>query len=125
NWLHNGKPTGPQGPGTTETGAYTIPGTSVPPRQIGARVFLPTDAQWTRAAYHDPSGDWLYPTRNNIAPVTAMVSSVGDISNPGPNVANYNRGADWNGQDGNVTTVGGAGPLSVSYYGTYDQGGNV
>ena len=27
------------------------------------------------------------------------------MANPGANVANYNRGADWNGQDGNVTTV--------------------
>ena len=24
NWLHNGQPTGSQGPGTTETGAYAI-----------------------------------------------------------------------------------------------------
>ena len=26
NWLHNGQPTGPQGPGTTEDGAYTLNG---------------------------------------------------------------------------------------------------
>ena len=35
------------------------------------------------------------------------------------------RGADWNGQDGNVTTVGTAGAGSASFYGTFDQGGNV
>ena len=40
-------------------------------------------------------------------------------------MANYDQGADWNGQDGNVTTVGSAGPLSESFYGTSDQGGNV
>jgi hypothetical protein len=50
---------------------------------------------------------------------------VGDISNPGVNVANYRSGADWNFQDGFVTTVGSAGPLSDSFYRTADQGGNV
>ena len=40
-------------------------------------------------------------------------------------VANYDQGADWNGQDGNVTTVGSAGPSSAGPWGTYDQGGNV
>ena len=58
-------------------------------------------------------------------PTIATANAVGDISNPGANVANYDRGADWNGQDGNVTTVGSAGPLSASFYGTFDQGGNV
>jgi formylglycine-generating enzyme required for sulfatase activity len=50
---------------------------------------------------------------------------MGNISNPGANVANYNHGADWNGLDGNLTTVGSAGPLSTSHYGTFDQVGNV
>ena len=49
----------------------------------------------------------------------------GDVANPGLNVANYDKSADWNFLDGNVTTVGGCGPLSTSYWGTYDQGGNV
>jgi len=39
------------------------------------------------------------------------------------NVANYLRGADWNNQNGNVTTVGSA--EAPSHYGTFDQGGNV
>ena len=65
------------------------------------------------------------PRRSNSAPTIATANSVGDISNPGTNVANYNCGADWNGQNGNVTTVGSAGPLSQSFYGTSDQGGNV
>ena len=40
-------------------------------------------------------------------------------------MANYSFGADWNGQNGNVTTVGSAGLGSESFYGTSDQGGNV
>lgn len=39
------------------------------------------------------------------------------------NSANFNSGADWNGQNGNVTTVGTNG--SPSYYLTYDQTGNI
>ena len=39
------------------------------------------------------------------------------------NSANFNSGADWNGRDGNVTTVGTNG--GPSYYGTYDQAGNL
>jgi len=42
---------------------------------------------------------------------------------PGNNSANFNSCADWNGQDGNVTTVGSNG--GPSHYGTYDQSGNV
>jgi hypothetical protein len=36
---------------------------------------------------------------------------------------NYNNVADWNNQDGNVTTIGTNGP--PSFYNTYDQNGNV
>jgi formylglycine-generating enzyme required for sulfatase activity len=40
-------------------------------------------------------------------------------------VANFGRDAGWNGLTANVTTVGSAGPLSESFYGTSDQGGNL
>lgn len=134
NWLHNG-----QGTGDTETGAYTLLGGTPTPsngptiaRNSGATWFLPSEDEWYKAAYHQPAsqgGDsddyWLYPTASNSVPTIATADSVGNISNPGVNVANYERGADWNSRDGNVTTVGSAGPLSESFYGTSDQGGNV
>ena len=123
-WLHNCRPTGPQGPGTTESGAYAIDGDTAV-RSANALYFLPTDAEWARAAYHDPAGDWLYPTRSNTAPTPATVGSSGDVSNDSPNVANYRNGARWNQQNGNVTTTGSCGPRSTSFYGTYDQGGNI
>jgi formylglycine-generating enzyme required for sulfatase activity len=130
NWLHNGKPVGPQGPGTTETGAYilTLPNaghTAV--RQPDATWFLPNKHEWNVAAYGDTTLllPWLYPTRSNSAPKGANAELNGDVANPGLNVANYDRSADWNFRDGNVTTVGGCGPLSTSHWGTYDQGGNV
>jgi formylglycine-generating enzyme required for sulfatase activity len=135
NWLHNG-----QGSGDTETGAYTLLGGTPTPsngnsitRNVGvATWFLTSGDEWYKAAYHQPAaqgGDsddyWLYPTASNMAPTIATASSTGDISNPGTNVANYSNGADWNSLNGNVTTVGSAGPLSDSFYGTADQGGNV
>ena len=42
---------------------------------------------------------------------------------PGNNTANFAICADWDGQDGNVTTVGTNGGPSA--YGTYDQTGNI
>jgi len=134
NWLHNG-----QGSGDTETGAYTLLGGTATPsndlsitRNVGATWFLTSEDEWHKAAYYQPAaqgGDsddyWLYPAASNSAPTVATANSVGDISNPGTNVANYLNGADWNSQNGNVTTVGSAGPLSDSFYGTADQGGNV
>lgn len=134
NWLHNG-----QGSGDTESGAYTLLGGTPTPsnglsitRNSGAKWWLPSEDEWYKSAYHQPAaqgGDvdnyWLYPTASNSAPTVATADSVGNISNPGTNVANYFFGADWNAQDGNVTTVGSAGPLSNSFYGTADQGGNV
>ena len=69
------------------------------------------------------------PVSTTVAGVVVWLATVGtagangDISNPGANVANYNYGANWNNLDGNLTTVGST--LSDSYYGTFDQGGNV
>jgi len=131
NWLQNGQPTGPQTNATTENGAYSLFGpTSATGRNANALYWLPTQDEWYKAAYYQPAalgGDsdsyWLYPTRSNTAPTLAVANATGDIVNGGANVMKNEQFADWNAQDGNVTTVGGA--LSGSYYGTFDQGGNV
>jgi formylglycine-generating enzyme required for sulfatase activity len=132
NWLHNGRRGGAQGPGTTEDGAYTFTGPlAVGGRNAGARFHLPSENEWYKAAYHHPveqGGDtdnyWLYPTRSNSAPTIATADGAGSIDNDTANIANYDRGADWNGQDGNATTVGSGGPGSASFYGAFDMGGN-
>jgi formylglycine-generating enzyme required for sulfatase activity len=126
NWLHNG-----QGSGSTETGAYTLSlNTGIITKNSGATVYLPSEDEWYKAAYYDPTpgaggGDnyWLHATQSDTAPTIASANSTGDISNPGAKVANYNSGADWNSQNGNVTTVGSA--AANNYFGTADQGGNV
>jgi len=134
NWLHNGTPSGAQGPGTTEDGAYDM---SLDPalivREPGARYFLPTHDEWYKAAYYDPHlpgagamgtpDYWFYPTRSDTLPTEAMCDGVGDVTNPGPNVANTCQGASWNGETGNVTNVGGC--LAPSPWGAFDLGGNV
>ena len=128
NWLHNG-----QGSGSTETGAYTLNNatTGIFTKNAGARVWLPSENEWYKAAYYDPTlnsgagGYWDYATRSDAIPRQATANTVGDISNPGANVVNYQSFADWNGQDGNVTTVGSAGAASESFFGTADQSGNL
>ncbi len=134
NWLHNERPTGSQGPSTTEAGAYdmSLEGAAIA-RLPGARFFLPTHDEWYKAAYYDPfdpAADaggtvdyWLYPTRSDSSPALALADAQGNVTNPGQNVANTDRGADWNGENGNVTTV--AGCAATSAFGVYDLGGNM
>ncbi|MCH7752902.1 MAG: hypothetical protein IH898_12235, partial [Planctomycetes bacterium] len=129
--------TGMQDSGTTEDGAYTLGGVTNPvntdvSRNVGAKWFIPNQNEWYKAAFHQPAsqgGDvddyWMFPTATNADPIVATADANGDISNPGANVINHLRGAVWNDQAGNVTTVGSAGSSSASFYGTFDQGGNV
>ena len=141
NWLQNGQPTGLQAAGTTETGAYTLTGnTGLITRNSGWVYGLPSENEWYKAAYHQPAaqgGDvdnyWLYPTANNAIP-NSQNGSASD-----PNSANFYRNvAPVDGiNDGyavtgstsfpatNSLTDVGAFSLADSYYGTFDQGGNV
>ena len=140
NWLGNGQPTGAQAAGTTETGAYTLTGnTGIILRNSGATYSLPSQDEWYKAAYHQPvslGGDvdnyWLYPTRSNVQPNSR------NGSDTDPNSANYyfddgvangfNDGYAVSGSSfstGNALTDAGAFSLADSFYGTFDQGGNV
>ena len=134
NWLHNGMPSRGQDSTTTEDGAYlviaeTYPGT-VMIRKPGAKAFLPTESEWYKAAYYDPAkgatgGYWAYPTRSDVASAIGTADAVGNLDNPSSNVANYASGAKWNGQTGNVTTVGSGGAGGESACGAADMAGNV
>ncbi len=127
NWLQNG-----QGSGSTETGAYTLVGGqtsgTAPAVNSGASYFLPTEDQWYKAAYYKGgstnAGYWDYATQSDTAPtpVTAGTTGIGSAGNTG-NFANYNGGANWNGDAGNVTTVGTNGGASA--YGAFDMNGNL
>ena len=74
NWLHNGQPTGLQGPGTTEGGAYHDVGNqALFGRNAGARFFIPSEDEWYKSAYHDQAAGLAanyfdYPTGSNAIP---------------------------------------------------------
>jgi formylglycine-generating enzyme required for sulfatase activity len=78
NWLQNGQPTGPEGPGTTETGAYTLNGDTTnlmtETRNSGATYFIPSENEWYKAAYFDPANStyWTYPTQSNSTPSNVL-----------------------------------------------------
>ena len=122
NWLHNG-----QNASDTEDGAYTVISGGLAGRNPGATVFIPSQDEWYKAAYFDPANPdadgggtpdyWLFPTQSDSPPTRATADGVGDVTNPGANVANYF------GEVNDVTTVGGT--SSASFYGTFDQAGNV
>jgi formylglycine-generating enzyme required for sulfatase activity len=141
NWLHNRQPTGAQAAGTTETGAYMLTGNSgIISRNTGWAYGLPSEDEWYKAAYHQPVGQggdsddyWLYPTANNGIP-NSRNGSAGD-----PNSGNFfqDDGIE-NGFNGgyaannstefpadNALTDAGAFSVADSFYGTFDQGGNV
>ena len=125
NWLHNGQPTGPQGPGTTEDGAYHDVGNqTLFGRNAGAKFFIPTEDEWYKAAYHDKTAGLAasyfdYPTGTNAVPG----NDINETTNPGNNanyyISNYAIGSPY------YRTVVGEFELSDSPYGTFDQGGNV
>jgi len=127
NWLHNGQPTGAQGAGTTETGAYTLDGYNggdgqTIQRNPGWKWALTSEDEWYKAAYHKNDGDtgnyFDYATSNDSLPSNDLVSP-----DPGNNANFY---------DGHFTidspyyrTPVGEFENSESPYGTFDQCGNV
>ena len=127
NWLGNGQPTGPQGPGTTETGAYTLDGYNAPDghgitRNPDATWALPSEDEWYKAAYYKGGGTnvgyWTYPTRSDAAP-----SNVLDPA--GTNNANFRSNGVLSIGAPYYRTEVGAFAGSPGPYGTFDQGGSL
>jgi len=127
NWMSNGQPSGAQTSTTTENGAYNlngaIAGNSVasnatnPNTGLAPTYRMPLENEWYKAAYYSPNrggsgigGYYPFATQSNVAPGTTIGS--------GANQANYNDAI------GRATDVG-AFSGSGSYYGTFDQSGNV
>ena len=125
NWLHNGQPSGVQGPSTTEDGAYDMSMGSSAVRKPGALVFLPSEDEWYKAAYYKGGGTsagyWDYPTQSDTAPTAELL--------PGTDMVNGSANYADNGYVDTTyyTTEVGAynAKPSDSPYGTFDQGGNV
>ncbi|MGA2035745.1 MAG: SUMF1/EgtB/PvdO family nonheme iron enzyme [Thermoguttaceae bacterium] len=125
NWLQNGQPSGPEGNGTTETGAYALNGAITDSalmaitRNAGATYFIPTENEWYKSAYYKGGstsvGYWTYPTKSNTAPGNTLPDT-------GNNANFYNGGYT---DPTNYLTPVGYFAGSPGPYGTYDQGGNV
>jgi formylglycine-generating enzyme required for sulfatase activity len=137
--MANGQPTGAQQNSTTENGAYSllgaISGIEFTKNAINPNTgtmttwWIPNENEWYKAAYYDPSVSgpaddyWLYPTQSDSAP--------GNTIGTGANQANF-KDTDYSvtqsqnySSSQNYLTDGGAYSSSGSYYGTFDQGGNV
>ena len=142
NWLGNGQLTGGQVAGITETGAYTLTGnTGLIARNAGWTYGLPSENEWYKAAYHQPvssGGDadnyWLYPTANNANPNSRNGSlsdaNSGNFYRDDTFVNGFNGGYAVSQSPGisssqQYLTDAGAFSLADSFYGTFDQGGNV
>ena len=125
NWMHNHQPvatTATADPGT-ETGTYTLNGASdgVFLKNPGAKFWIPTEDEWYKAAYYDPTlqsnqgGYWEFATRSNQQPYDGSPPSFYQA-----NSANYNSFTSHQ----KLFDVGSF-MNSASYYGTYDQAGNL
>lgn len=122
NWMHNGRPTGLQTAATTEDGAYQISlGLNIV-RKDGALVWLPSEAEWYKAAYYDKLNNdyYNYATGSDSKPDnSAPDADSGNSANYFDPVEGYAIGAPYYTSD--VDDYG----LSTSPYGTYGQAGNV
>ena len=131
NWMSNGQPSGAQTSTTTEDGAYALNGATTgnfvslnvtnPNTNSPPTFRIPTENEWYKAAYYSPnyggvgvSGYYLYATQSDTAPGTGIGSS--------GNQANYLRSQDPPSYQAiDVGSFSG----SPSFYGTFDQSGNV
>jgi len=140
NWMANGQPTGAQDNTTTENGAYnlanwtsgTAPAKNVtnPNTSAAPTFFIPNENEWYKAAYYSPNyggvgvpGYYKYATQSNADP--------GNVIGSGTNQANYAPGGVFSVTQSaylssqNYLTDVGAFMGSGSFYGTFDQSGNV
>ncbi len=133
NWMHNGR-----GAGDTETGAYTLNGVTTGqavPANAGARFHIPTPDEWYKAAFYSPrlnggkGGYYVFPTQHDATQGSVPGNDIKKRN--APNQANYFTAGFAVTQTitpsaaQNYLTDVGAFSKSASYYGTFDQAGNV
>lgn len=126
NWLHYGKPQGDCVVGVTEGtrkyGAYDTRKKCSFHRNRGAKYFIPTDDEWCKAAYFDPTRHgvckyWDYPCRTSDIPP----------NEPGvPHSCNYLKDGTMLGEKGPFYLAEvDAYPMSDTYFGCRQMAGNV
>ncbi len=142
NWLANG-----QGSGSTESGVYDMSVFTVSPfsfatpptRATGATIFLPSENEYYKAAYYDPTksgtgGYWQYGTRSDTPPSSVAPAGTSNSANIGAGTDGQSAGtlATTMATTGSTfdTTVNyltnvGAYASAKSYYGLFDVEGLV
>jgi len=131
NWMTNG-----QGSGSTETGAYTLNGATTGDAVAanpGAAFRLPTVSEWYKAAYFSPNyggvgvpGYYMYATQSDSIPGNVVGGSPNQVNSYYYGSTGYSvtQSTDYDPNQNYLTDVG-AFTASASYYGTFDQSGNV
>jgi len=113
NWMQNGATAS----SSTETGAYELNGalTGIIYKNSSATFSLPTHHEWFKAAYYDPNryglnqgGYWTYANQSDTASTDKI-----------------NYGGSHSDAAGDLVTPVGYFTDATSYYGTYDQSGNL
>jgi formylglycine-generating enzyme required for sulfatase activity len=140
NWMSNGSPVGEENSLTTEDGAYTllgaVSGLSVPCNSVNPNTglpptyYLPTEDQWYKAAYYDPTlnsaagGYKLYGTGSNEDPNNQDPSALNVANYFGPGVFYVTDSSDYLTTQNYLSDIG-VFIRSGSYYGVFDASGNV
>ncbi len=134
NWLHRGKPSGPQCMHTTESGSYYLNGAMTDAdlmaivREDVATWVIPSEDEWYKAAYHKNDGItvnyWNYPTGTDASPDNGNPDDGSPLVDSG-NTANYLDYEDFTIGSPHWRTDVGTFGLSGSPCGTFDQGGNL
>ena len=142
NWMANGQPSGAQDSTTTENGAYNVNGATsgnapaknvTNPNTLAAPTFyIPTENEFYKAAFYSPvlnsgsGGYYTYATQSNTAPGNQIGGTANQANYaPAPDVVySVTQSDDHDGGQNYLTDVG-AFSGSGSFYGTFDQSGNV
>jgi formylglycine-generating enzyme required for sulfatase activity len=123
NWYANEKSTTAT---ATETGTYTLVGGqtsgSVAARNAGAKIFLPSADEWTKAAFYSPATQSYtkWPTQSDTIPTATLPTANEQIT--AVNTANYN--PQTVGVTTKMTNIG-TYVNTTSTYGLFDMAGNV
>jgi len=135
NWMANG-----QGSGSTENGAYdlanatagTAPAKNLINPNTGAAptFYIPNENEWYKAAYYSPllnsgsGGYYAYATQSNTAPGNIIGSTANQANYAPGGVFSVTQSSSYDSEQNILTDVG-AFSGSGSFYGTFDQNGNV
>lgn len=141
NWLANG-----QGPSGTESGVYDMSVfennsfATPPPRAENAQFFIPSENEFYKAAYYDPTknagagGYWQYGTRSDSVPASVAPPGTSNSANVGEGTTGSSGGTSASimattgaafDRDVIYLTDVGAYTAAMSYYGLSDVDGQI